>query len=322
MFKHVDEPEFQPINRGYNAVFHPNRLSLGLVVPLETYSKGPVPTMIHHLERVQLAEELGFSAIWLRDVPFNVPSFGDAGQIYDPFVYLGLLTGQTERIALGVASIVLPLRHPAHVAKAAASADVLSGGRLILGVASGDRPEEYPALNLPFAERGARFRASFEYIRHMGEEVVEFKNTYGNPNGGMDMLPKPTSGKLPLLITGASQQNTEWIAQNGDGWMIYPRDVVVQAQIIRNWQARVKAAGRPAQPVMQPLYVDLAQAPETPPQPIHLGFRLGTHHLKAYLKSLEEIGVNHVALNLRFNQADTETTLKRLADEILPEFSE
>ena len=110
-----DEPGFPCINRGYNSVFHPNRLSLGLVVPLETYSQGPAPTMTRHLERVQLAEQLGFAAVWLRDVPFNVPSFGDAGQMYDPFVYLGLLAGQTKRIPLGVASVVLPLRHPAHV---------------------------------------------------------------------------------------------------------------------------------------------------------------------------------------------------------------
>ena len=148
------------------------------VLPLEAYPHGPVPAMTRHLERVGLAESLGFSAIWLRDVPFNVPSFGDAGQLYDPFVYLGLLAGQTQRIALGVASIVLPLRHPAHVAKAAASADVLSGGRLILGVASGDRPEEYPALNLPFADRGERFRDSFDYIQHLFKFFVVF---YGTP---------------------------------------------------------------------------------------------------------------------------------------------
>ncbi|MFW2372619.1 MAG: LLM class flavin-dependent oxidoreductase, partial [Gammaproteobacteria bacterium] len=150
MLKHadnlVDSGEFPSINQAYNSTFRLGRLSLGVVMPLESYTTGPLPSMNRHVERVQLAEALGFSAIWLRDVPFNVPSFGDAGQMFDPFVYLGLLAAQTERIALGVASIVLPLRHPAHVAKAAASADVLSGGRLILGVASGDRPEEYPAL--------------------------------------------------------------------------------------------------------------------------------------------------------------------------------
>ncbi len=202
MLKQVDNERFQPINRGYNSVFRLNRLSLGLVAPLDAYTLGPVPSMTRHVERVHLAEKLGFSAIWLRDVPFNVPSFGDAGQVYDPFVYLGLLAGQTERIALGVASIVLPLRHPAHVAKAAASVDVLSGGRLILGIASGDRPEEYPALNLPFDDRGDRFRDSFEYIQRMGEDAPAFENTYGSPHGGMYMLPKPTTGKLPLLITG------------------------------------------------------------------------------------------------------------------------
>ncbi len=317
----LNATEFQSINRGYNTVFRANRLSLGLVVPIESYAKSPIPEMQRHIERVHLAEALGFSAVWLRDVPFNVPSFGDAGQMYDPFVYLGLLAGLTERIALGVASIILPLRHPAHVAKAAATADVLSGGRLILGVASGDRPEEYPALNIPFTDRGARFRESFDYIRRMSEDFPNFESVYGTASGDMDMLPKPASGKLPLLITGGSQQNPEWLAQNGDGWMLYPRNSMVQALTIRDWRERAEASGRPAQPVMEPLYIDLAEDPDTPPQPIHLGLRLGSHHLRTYLKSREEIGVNHVALNLRFNQTDIETTLKRLADDILPRFS-
>jgi len=322
MLTHTDNLTFQSINRGYNSVFRPSRLSLGLVVPIEHYASGPVPTMACHIDRVQLAEELGFSAIWLRDVPFNVPSFGDAGQIYDPFVYLGLLAGQTERIALGVASIILPLRHPAHIAKAAASADVLSGGRLILGVASGDRPEEYPAFSQPFAKRGAQFRASFDYIRKMGEAAPFFENAYGSAGGGMDMLPKPTSGKLPLLITGGSQQPIEWITQNGDGWMIYPRNTFAQAQIIHDWRTQLQVAGRPDQPVMQPLYIDLVDDDNGQPQPIHLGFRSGRQSLLAYLKSLEEIGVNHIALNLRFNQSDIGQTMKRLANEILPEFAE
>jgi luciferase-type oxidoreductase len=316
------EPGFQSINRGYNSVFRPNHLSLGLVVPLETYSQGPVPTMSRHLERVQLAEQLGFSAVWLRDVPFNVPSFGDAGQMYDPFVYLGLLAGQTNRIALGVASIVLPLRHPAHVAKAAASVDVLSDGRLILGIASGDRPDEYPALNLPFDDRGDRFRDSFNYIENMWEDAPAFENSYGSPHGGMDMLPKPTTGRLPLLITGGSQQDPDWIARHGDGWITYPREIAAQARIINGWRARVEAVGGPAKPAVQSLYIDLSKDPQAPPQPIHLGFQLGANHLRAYLRSLEEIGVNHVALNLRFNQMDTEETMQRLADNILPDFPE
>lgn len=313
-------PPFQSLNRGYNTAFRPGRLSLGIVAPVENYNT-PVPSMDRHLARAQAAEAHGFAALWLRDVPFNVPSFGDAGQIYDPFVYLGVLAAQTERIALGVASVVLPLRHPAHVAKAAASVDDLSGGRLLLGVASGDRPEEYPALNLPFEERGRRFRESVDYIRHMGEDAPAFQNVYGNPGGGMGMLPKPTGKKLPMLITGGSQQAPEWIARNGEGWITYPRPVAIQAHLVNDWRERTRRAGGGEKPAVQSLYVDLLKDPHAPMIPIHLGFRLGTRQLTAHLKSLEAIGINHVAINLRFNQADIDTTLRRLAEEVLPEFA-
>jgi len=311
---------FSSLNNGYNRVFKMNKLSIGLVVPIENYDQIPAPTLQDHLVRVQLAEKLGFSAVWLRDVPFNVPSFGDAGQLFDPFTYLGYLAGQTHSIALGVSSIVLPLRHPAHVAKAAASVDVLSEGRLIMGVASGDRAEEYPAMNLTYDDRGKRFRDSFDYIRGMQCQNPELSNRYGQLKGDLDMLPKPTA-KLPLLITGSSQQSPEWIAENGDGWMLYPREINAQQKIVQEWRYRVEEAGRSPQPVMQPLYIDLQADDQTKAQALHLGFRSNAVYLVDYLKTLEAIGVNHVALNLRFNQADIETTLNQLAEQVLPAFS-
>lgn len=167
--------EFEPINKAYNSVFKPNQLSIGIVVPIENYDSSPVPTMKLHLERVQLIEELGFKALWIRDVPINVPSFGDAGQTYDPFTYLGYLAGQTSKIALGISSIALPLHHPIHVAKSAATIDQLSEGRLILGVASGDRYEEYPAMGIDYESRGAQFRSSFNYIREASKIFQFFK---------------------------------------------------------------------------------------------------------------------------------------------------
>ena len=312
--------EFESLNVAYNKVFKEGVLSVGLVVPIETYATGAVPTMQAHIERVQLAEELGFSAVWLRDVPFNVPSFGDAGQMFDPFVYLGALATQTGEIALGVASIILPLRHPAHVAKAAATVDVLSGGRIIVGIASGDRPDEYPALAIPFEERGQRFRSSYEYIREMEKEAPNFDNPLGSVSAGIDMLPKPSAGKLPLLVTGSSRQDTDWIARHGDGWMTYPRHENFQGRVINDLRTRIAAAGKPNKPVMEPLYVDLSPDPDRPPSPIHLGMRVGVNQLRDYLRSRERIGVNHVAINLRFNRNNTESTLRELAKEILPSF--
>ena len=312
---------FAPLNRAYNQVFQPDRLTIGLIVPLESYDTSAVPQMTRHVERAQMAEDLGFSALWLRDVPFNVPSFGDAGQMFDPFVYLGLLAGQTKEIALGTSSVILPLRHPAHVAKAAASVDVLSNGRLLLGVASGDRPEEYPALDMTFPDRGARFRDSVEYMRAVGGDYPQFANGSGMLSGGIDMLPKPTGGRVPLLITGGSQQTPDWNAQNGDGWMTYPRDVTSQQRVVADYRTRVAAAGEPDKPVMQSLYIDLVNDAEAQPRPIHLGFRAGTEFLLTYLRQLQAVGVNHVGLNLRFNQLDIEETMARLAKDVLPEFT-
>ncbi len=317
--KTPQQKEFPLINRGYQSVFRAGRLSIGLVVPVAAYPRAAPPELHDQVERIQLAESLGFASVWLRDVPFHVPSFGDVGQIFDPFVYLGLLAGKTRDIALGVASIILPLRHPAHVAKAAASVDVLSEGRLLLGVASGDRPDEYPAMNIVHAERGERFRESFAYIEHMGRDWPDFDNAFGSPKG-IDMLPKPAGSRLPLLITGGSQQTPDWIASHGDGRMLYPRGVAGQAAIISDWRARIAATGGPPKPVMQPLYIDLAEHPDAVPTPLHLGMRAGSNHLKAYLRGLRDVGVNHVALNLRFNRHDIPTTLRRLADEVLPEF--
>ena len=321
MLDKQDTKAFAPVNRAYNTVFQPDRLSIGLVVPLDAHDHNPVPDMSQHFERAQMADALGFSALWLRDVPFNVPSFGDAGQVFDPFVYLGALAVATDEIALGLASVILPLRHPAHVAKAAASVDALSGGRMLLGVASGDRPEEYPVLNMTFSDRGARFRDSMEYIRSLAQDYPLLKNRHGALSGEVDMLPKPTGSRLPLLITGGSQQAPDWVARNGDGWMTYPRDAATQGRVVADYRARIAEAGLPDKPVMQSLYVDLLDKPDAAPSPIHLGFRSGTDYLKSYLANVHQIGVNHLALNLRYNGADLETTMKRLADEILPDFA-
>ncbi|MEP3278195.1 MAG: LLM class oxidoreductase [Stappiaceae bacterium] len=312
---------FPQISPAYNAIFKPDRLSLGIIAPLESYQIEEVPTLERHLERIKLAEALGFSAVWLRDIPFSVPSFGDVGQIFDPFVYLGALAACTDRIGLGIASVILPLRHPAHVAKAAASADVLSGGRVLLGVASGDRPEEYPALNMDYDERGARFRDSMNYIRATFETNPRFDGAQGRLNGHLDMLPKPVSGRIPMLITGRCQQTPEWVAEHGDGLISYPRNADIQNRLIADYRQQVRTAGGIDKPVMQSLYVDVMEKADAPVRPIHLGFQAGTNFLLHYLREVESLGVNHVALNLRFNNADIETTLKRIADDLLPEFS-
>lgn len=241
---------FPRINGGYNAAFQAGRLSPGLVAPIAQCAASFVPDTSDHLAPIQKAEAPGFTAVWLRDVPFDVPSFGDAGHLSDPFTYLGYLAGQTATIALGVASIVLPLRHPAHVAKSAVIVDVLSGGRLILGVKSGDRPEEYPAMFTDFDAPGAAFRESFDYIRAMAAPAPQIDYCFGRLDGQMNLLPKPQGARLPLLVTGSSCQSPNWIAENSDGWMTYPRPGASQRQVLSDWRARLTALGQPLKLVL------------------------------------------------------------------------
>ncbi|MEM5564720.1 LLM class oxidoreductase [Psychroserpens sp. AS72] len=312
---------FENINKAYNSVFIQNELSIGVVVPIENYSNSSIPTMQDHLKRVKQVEALGFKSIWIRDIPFHVPNFGDAGQTFDPFTYLGFLAGQTTEIALGISSIALPLHHPLNVVKSATTIDQLSGGRLLLGVASGDRYDEYPAMGIDYDNRGELFREAFEYIRKVQSNFPTFKtNNYGNLQGNIDMLPKPTAHKIPLLMTGSSRQSLKWNATNADGWMNYPRDLYSQNNTIRQYRELIAATQEFDKPFMQPMYIDLHENDNFKPEPIHLGFRLGINYLIDYTEKLRSIGVNHLALNLRFNTRNIDATLERIAEKVLPEF--
>lgn len=273
--------------------------------------------MENQVALVQKAEKLGFGAVWVRDIPLHDPSFGDAGQIYDPWVYLGYLSAHTEKIALGTGSIIFTLRHPIHTAKAAASIDQLSKGRLLLGVASGDRPVEYPAFNIDFDTRGNRFLESFQYFKQLlDESFPHVQSSLGTMHGNADTIPKPYVGKIPLFITGTSRQTIDWIGEYGDGWMYYPRNLKFQSAAVQQWRSVTPHF----KPFMQSLYIDLTEDPDAPPIPIHLGFRLGRKHLSDFLHSLENIGVNHVMLNLKYGERPAEEVIDELGKEVLPEF--
>nr|WP_274608291.1 LLM class flavin-dependent oxidoreductase [Paraburkholderia sp. PGU19] len=167
------------------------------MAPLEGYPNSASPTLKDHEHPARAIDEAGFATIWLRDVLFYDPSFGDAGQMLDPFVYLGFLAAVTRNIALGTAGIVAPLRDSMHLAKQVASADVLTNGRLLLGLASGDRPAEYPALNIDFDSRASRYQEAFEVVRCLTETDFPRIATQhsGRLDGGLNLLPRASGSR-------------------------------------------------------------------------------------------------------------------------------
>lgn len=304
---------FEQINKSYNRIFRPERLSLGIFFPIESYA-GSIPAMTNQVALAQRAEQLGFASLWFRDVPLHDPSFGDVGQMYDPWVYLGYIAAQTKEIAIATGSIVLPLRHPVHVAKAAASVDQLSGGRLILGVASGDRPREYPAFNRNLIDRSELFRESFNFTSRLNDDFPLIHSYFGSLAGDLDLLPKSAGPRIPMLVTGHSGQSVQWIARHADGWIFYPRGLQTQKDIVDNWRSTLRSFSLRDKPFAQSFYLDLADDADTQPVPIHLGYRVGRNWLMAMLDELRKIGVNHVVFNLKYG--------KRLASEVVEELGE
>lgn len=301
----------------FQQMFARGRLTFGVFFPIEAFP-GDRPTMFHQARLAKRAEELGFAALWFRDVPLRDPSFGDVGQVFDPWVYLGFIAAQTQRAALATGSIVLPLRHPLHTAKAAASVDQLSGGRLLLGIASGDRPIEFPAFGVDAEHRGEAFRENVRVIRHVLESSFEpLSSSYG-VLAGADVVPKGVS-RIPLLVTGSSRQSPEWIAEFSDGWITYPRPALQQARVAREWHESVERQCPGAfKPFAQSFYVDLSDDPNEPATPIHLGFRSGWKALVEYALGLREAGVNHVALNLKYGRRSARDVMEEIGREVLP----
>ena len=296
-----------------------HQLSLGLVFPIESYS-GSVAKMEGQEQLARRAEALGFKALWFRDVPFNDPSFGDAGQLFDPWVYMTHIMNHTQDIVLATGSVILPLRHPVHTAKSLASLQVLSKGRVVMGIASGDRTSEYPAFDRSLEQKSELFRDSFAYIKALQEGFPRFESEhYGVLNGSIDLLPK-TEHKTPMLVTGHSGQSLDWIAEHADGWLYYPRNLQVLAQSMERWRNSLKVAGHDWKPYMQSLYIDLLEDKKAEPKPIHLGFQAGADFVLAFLKTLENYGVNHVILNLKYGSRPAAEVMEELGESILPHF--
>nr|WP_217482448.1 LLM class oxidoreductase [Burkholderia lata] len=306
-------------------MFAAEQLTLGIFLPLRAYD-GDMRVLTGQADLVAEIDRRGFAAVWVRDVPLFDPSFGDAGQVFDPFTYLSFLAARTTRIALATGSAIFSLRHPIDLAKGAATIDRLSGGRLVMGIASGDRPIEFPAYGLSHASRGERFAHAVAYFRKLmraGNLTIE------SPLGsfaGAELLPKATTGAVPLIITGASGQPLTWIAEHADGWLTYPGDSHTSAgplrlaEKIRAWRALIPDGG--FRPHMTNEWIDLVDDPDHPRTPLRGGFilRTGRNGLIALLNEWREAGVNHVALGIQFSQRPAAEIIQELAEEVLPHF--
>lgn len=165
--------------------------------------------------RARRAEALGFDSLWVGDhVAFHV-------SIPDSLTLLAFAAGATERILLGTAVYLVPLRHPTLIAKSAATLDQLSGGRLVLGVGiGGEYPPEFAAVEVPVRERGARADEALPLLRRLWSETQVTHEGRHFHLGPVTLEPKPARpGGPPLWVGGRAPAAMRRAGRLGDGYI-------------------------------------------------------------------------------------------------------
>ncbi|MEM7218948.1 MAG: LLM class F420-dependent oxidoreductase [Pseudomonadota bacterium] len=197
-------------------------MQISVVFPNVMYREGPagVKRLIQGIEAIGFDELSMFDHVVMgyptetRRAPFYSPTM----PIMEAFTVLAHASAITSTIGLGTRVLVLPQRQPVLVARQAASLDMLSGGRLRLGVGIGWQRSEYEALGEAFDGRGARFEEAIELLRACWrDEHVIFDGAHYRAD---DIAFEPKPGReIPLWIGGTRPKQLERVARFADGWM-------------------------------------------------------------------------------------------------------
>jgi len=178
------------------------------------------------------ADQLGLHSLWLFDhvtFPAKLPeSYGRAyftpeTPFLDPVAMLAYLAADTKQIRLGLGVLLVALRHPLMAAKLVSTLDVISGGRVILGVGLGWLAEEYQALGIPFKERAGRVRESIEVLRKIwATGKLQYQGRYYQfPESTSYPLPLQPGGP-PIWFGASAEPALKRAVELGDGWLGIP----------------------------------------------------------------------------------------------------
>jgi probable F420-dependent oxidoreductase len=275
----------------------------------------------------QAAERAGFHGIGFTDHPAPSQRWLEGGghDSLDPFVALAFCAAATERIRLVPNIVVLPYRNPFVVAKAAASLDVLSGGRFTLAVGAGYLKGEFAALGVDHAERNELFDEAIDTIKAIwtGDDVtVEGRHFSAR---GVTAHPRPVSQPHPpIWIGGNSARARQRVAERGDGWCPFaaPAGLARTARtaalgtvdelavLVDDLGERLSAVGRDL------AGVDIAFACHAGGDPSSDGFDADAH--LSGLADLAAIGVTWVQVGLPGDDlGHTLATLERYGEQVI-----
>jgi probable F420-dependent oxidoreductase len=185
---------------------------------------GSDPTRIR--DWAQAAEELGYAYIEVPDHVFGAaardgwtPLYNENDPFHETFVTLGFLAAVTTRIRLSSGILIAPQRQTGLIAKQAAEVDLLSGGRLRLGIGNGWNHVEYEALGADWKTRGAREAEQAQVLRRLWSgDIVDYEGRFHHMKG-VNIVPPPVQRPIPIWFGGSSEAVVKRAARLGDGWM-------------------------------------------------------------------------------------------------------
>lgn len=211
-------PDMQPI-RNFKVSLH---LPVDRVDQCQTFG---VATGI--TEIAQAAEAHGYDAIYVTDHPAPDQRWLDGGGHHglDPIAALSAAAVVTSKIRLHTNVYVLPYRNPFLVAKSLASVDVISGGRLIAGVAAGYLKPEFLTLGRPFDQRGALLEEALQILPRIWSETSLGATGIDWHAHSVTALPHPTNSRVPIWVGGNSRAAMRRAVEYGSGWSPFPTPV-------------------------------------------------------------------------------------------------
>lgn len=182
---------------------------------------GPAASASAIQDVARQAEDLGFSDVWVSDhlaLPRGAP-YPPSSYILEPLIALTWAAAATRSVGLGTTVLVLPLRPPVLLAKMLGSLDLMSGGRVIVGAATGWLKQEFDALGVPFEERGARTDETLEVLRRCWEDdpIDLAMPRTGARMVAMRVKPQPER-RIPIWVGGHSEAAFRRAVAVGDGW--------------------------------------------------------------------------------------------------------
>ncbi|WP_327086639.1 LLM class flavin-dependent oxidoreductase [Nonomuraea sp. NBC_01738] len=195
----------------------------------------------YHLELIELAEELGFHGVRLAEHHFR-----DYGVVPNLFTMLAHAAARTERIRLGTGIVVLPLHNPVHVAEEAALVDVLSGGRLDLGIGRGYQSFEFEGFGIDLAEARDRFNEALEVILGLWTgDAFRHEGKFYRTGSEVSLVPRPLQRPHPPIhVAAVSPETVTMYGERGLPILADPaatfRKVVQAAE---RWRESAAAAG-------------------------------------------------------------------------------